>query len=319
MDIRELYRARIENRFGLKHYVQAWIISARLFAIPWVVLYTLFGILLAGVTSIERAVSAVLIVTFTLLAAHFNNNYRDVEIGVDKYVESIEEAEKILSRMKPYTAAAWIVPLRITSIKFQKINELVFTTLSIATYLVSFTKNPVTTITTAPILALGILLARTYTSIFKKHRLGEISSFLGHGFGTTCFGYLSQKPDVIAAILAGIPTGLLSGLVYSIDQFIDIKTDFVERVRSIYESWFNSRMPLGLYVLIITVFWYNTVIAWVAAGLYPRGVLITLSLIPIILYLSPQLEYNREKTLLKMIVVATTMIPLLMCIGALIK
>ncbi|MEM2195202.1 MAG: hypothetical protein QW803_12140 [Candidatus Methanomethylicia archaeon] len=317
MNVYELFKAR--GKFRLKHYIYAWIISARLFALPWVILYTIFGILLAGITNIERAIASCLIVAFILLSSHFNNNYKDVELGIDKYVDSIEEAEKICSTLKPYTAGAWMVPLRITSIKFQKANDFLFMTLAILTYLIFFTKELSILISSLPILLLGLSTGRLYTTFFKYRKLGEVAAFLGHGFGTTAFGFLSQIPDIITAILIGIPTGLISALAYSVDQFIDIKTDFIKRVRCIYESWFNSRMPLGLYVLVTFVFWINVVIAWVVAGIYPRGVLIVISLIPAFLFFSPQLEYNREKALLNIVIIAIVLIPLLMCIGVIIK
>lgn len=318
MGLYELWRARTEERFKLKHYLYAWLISARPFAIPWVTLFTLFGALLAGIESTERALASCLIVVFATLAAHFNNNYKDVELGFDKYVKTPEEAELICSTIKPYTAASWIVPLGITSVRFQKVNEYIFIALAVATYLWFFRENPYTMMVTLPVVAMGLALARTYVSVFKRARLGEVAVFLGHGFGTVALGYLSQKPDVLMALLAGVPTGLISALVYSVDQFVDIRTDFVERVRSIYESWFNSRMPLGLYVLLAMAFWYNVVVAWVATGVYPRGVLIVLATLPLVLFIAPQLEYQRYKALAKLVFTAVFLVPALMCTGALI-
>lgn len=318
MDIYELWRARVEGRFGLKHYLYAWLISTRIFAIPWAALFTVFGTLMAGVSSIERAIVAPLIVSFTLLAAHFNNNYKDVERGVDKYVDSPEEAKRICSTIKPYTAAAWIVPLRITSIRFQMANEILFIVMTIVTYLYFYSRDITILIATLPIALLGLTLARTYTTVFKPHRLGEIAIFLGHGFGATAFGFLSQKPDIVTATLVAIPPGLISAMFYSVDQFLDIKTDFVERVRSTYESWFNSKMPLGLYVILSFAFWINVVVAWVAAGIYPKGTLQVLALIPAILFIAPQIDYDTERALSRLVIIILYGIPLMLCIGAII-
>lgn len=319
MDLYELWRARAENRFTVKHYIYAWIISARLFAVPWITLFTLFGVLLAGVVNIERAIASILVTVFLTIAAHFNNNYKDVELGVDRFVESPEEARSVISTIKPYTAAAWIVPLKITSIRFQKANEYLFIALAVAVYLLFFSGDMTILLLSMPILALGVALARTYTSFFKRNRLGELALFLGHGFGTVAFGFISQKPDILMAFLSGVPTGLISGLVYGIDQFVDIRSDFIRRVRSIYESWFNSRMPLGLYLLITMAFWYNVIVTWVVAGIYPRGVLIVLATLPIVLFIAPQLEYDRYKALGRAVLLATFLIPLLMCLGVLIR
>jgi len=318
MDVYELFRARIENRFGIKHYIATWIISARIFAIPWIALFTLFGALLAGIESVERAIAAMTITSLILLAGHFNNNYKDVETGVDKYVSSIEEAEKICSTIKPYTAAAWIVPLRITSIRFHKVSEMALIAIALVIYAYFYSSNIEIALISLPMLIAGIILARTYTTHFKPKKRGEVCLFLSHGFGPTVFGFLSQKSDIIMAMLAGIPPGLISGLVYSVDQFIDIKTDFVSRVRSIYESWFNSRMPLSLYVLIIFSFWLYVVLAWIVAEIYPKGTLIVLLLLPLVLFFAPQLEFNRNSALVKIVLIATFLVPLLFCVGVLI-
>ncbi|MEM1820602.1 MAG: hypothetical protein QXU64_03305 [Thermofilaceae archaeon] len=317
--ILELWSARREGRFGIKHYILAWIVSARLFAVPWVALFTLFGALLAGITSVEMLAASIAVVVCALLASHFNNNYMDVLLGVDRYVDSPEEAKRLCSTIKPYTAAAWIVPLRITSIEFQKINEHLFLALAAIIYALMYSRDLTALLATLPVAVLGIILVKGYTTLFKPRGLGELACFLGHGFGATAFGYLSQKPDLVMAFLAAIPPGLISALAYSIDQFVDIKTDFVRRVRAVYESWFNSRMPLGLYVIVAFGFWINTVIAWVAADIYPRGVLLVLALTPLVLYYAPQLEYDRERTIARVVIISVFLVPLLMCVGALIR
>ncbi|MEM1522280.1 MAG: hypothetical protein QXU69_04600 [Thermofilaceae archaeon] len=319
MNVYELWRARIEGRFGLKHYAYAWIVSARPFAAPWVALFTLFGALLAGVSSFDRAIASCAVSVLLLLASHFNNNYRDVELGIDRYVDSPDEAERIISSVKPYTAASWLVPLRITGTRFQKSNEALMIALAIVTYLKYFHNDVEILMATLPVLALGVALARTYTSVFKRRGLGELAVFLGHGFGTSALGYLSQRVDPVNAVLVAIPTGLISALAYSVDQFVDIRTDFVRRVRSMYESWFNSRMPLGLYVLISVSMWLNIVVAWVAAGIYPRGVLLVLSIVPLALFLAPQLEYDRHRALRNVALLCVVLVPVLMCLGAVVR
>lgn len=316
MDIRELWEARNTGRFTLKHYLVAWIISTRAFAVPWVFLYTLFGALLAGLRDPVAGVAAASVSSLVLIASHFRNNYRDVELGIDKYVDSPEEARKVVSSLKPYTAAAWLVPLRITSVRFQKINEVIFLLLSLLVYV--FLVDPVKHPYTIPFYVLGVVMAETYTDWWKRKRLGEAAAFLGHGFGTVVFGYLSQSSDVVYAVLAGIPTGLVSALAYSVDQFIDIRTDFVERVRSIYESWFNSRMPLGLYVLVVVAAFFNVLVAWVAAGIYPSGVLVALAMLVEVLYRAPALEWDRERALRDLALTIIWLLPALMCLGVVI-
>ncbi|RLG86313.1 MAG: hypothetical protein DRO39_03510 [Thermoprotei archaeon] len=313
MDIYELWEAKRRGKFALKHWVWAWLISTRAIALPWVALYTLFGCLLAGVKDPAAALGAVLTVCFTLLASHFRNNYRDVELGIDRYVDDPGEAEKVVSTLKPYTAAAWLVPLRITSVGFQKANEALFLGLSAAAYaLMVLPGHP----ETLPLYALGVFMAESYTDWWKRWRLGEAAAFLGHGFSTVAFGYLSQSPDALAAALAGVPTGLISALAYSVDQFVDIKTDFVERVRSVYESWFNSRMPLGLYVLVAVALYMNVLTAWVAAGIYPPGTLLAMAIAPPVLLRAPALEWDREGALRDLALLITWLLPALMCIGA---
>ena len=313
MDVRELWEARRRGRFTLKHWAWAWLISARPIAVPWVALYTLFGCLLAGIADPVACAGAVLTVVFTLLASHFFNNYLDVVLGVDRFVDDPAEAGRVVSSLKPYTGAAWLVPLRITPVWFQRANAYAMLALSAITYVLLVPVN----VYTLSFYILGVSAAVLYTPFFKPKRLGEVAAFLGHGFSTVTFGYLSQSHDVVSAILAGIPAGLISALAYSVDQFLDIRTDFVRRVRSIYESWFNSRMPLGLYVIIAVVVFFNVLVAWVAAGIYPAGTLLAMAIMPLIMYRAPALEWDREKALRDIALIVVWLLPMLMCIGVL--
>jgi hypothetical protein len=313
LNIYELWRARVEGRFTLRHWLWAWIISSRFFAIPWVFLYTLFGALLAGINDWVSTLGACITTSLVLLMAHFRNNYRDIELGIDKYVNDVEEAEKLCSSIKPYTAAAWVVPLRITPIWFQKLNEYLMLILSLLTY--SSLVRPWVNTYTIPIYVLGVLIARYYTDFFKKKGIGEVAAFLGHGFATTTFGYLTQSTNVVHAVLAGLAPGLISGLAYSVDQYVDIKTDFVKRVRNLAEAWFNSKLPLGLYILAVFFYYLHMLTILVILKVYPPTTLITYVLIPLILLISARVEYNREKALRDAMLTAVILIPALMCLG----
>jgi hypothetical protein len=308
----DLYEARVRGRFALRHYVEAWVISTRFFALPWAMLYCLFGAALAGLRDWHASMVASAVVGLVLLAAHFRNNYRDVELGVDRYVDSPEEAQKTISTIKPYTAAAWLVPLRITSIRFQKANEyasLALATLLYALYL--FPRAPLT----LPVFILGVFFAESYTDVWKRLKLGEVACFMGHGYLSTLFGYLSQGVAGPVALLVGLVPGLISGLAYSVDQYVDIKSDFVYRVRSLAEAWFNSRLPLSLYVLMVYTIFVATAHIFVTAGIYPRGVLIVLATFLLVLVNAPRLEYNREVALRDLVLTIVILTPLLMLLG----
>jgi 1,4-dihydroxy-2-naphthoate octaprenyltransferase len=304
-----------KGKFKAKHWLAAWLISARLFAVPWVLLYTLFGALLASVRDWVSAVGTIPVVVCILLASHFRNNYRDVELGVDKYVENIEEAKKVISTIKPYTAAAWLVPLRITPVWFQKVNERLFIALSVVIYV--FLVKPWLNPYTIPIYLLGVALGLSYTDFFKRKGIGEVAAFIGHGWATTIFGYISQSQNFTTAILAGIAPGLLSAFAYSIDQYVDLKTDFVRRVRSIAEAWFNSKLPLGVYIIAIYFSFIHLVTLMVAVGIYPKGILLVYAVTPIILLVSARIEYNRDKAIRDGVVILVILIPMLMCLGTL--
>jgi len=314
VDIYELWKAKREGRFTLKHWIWAWLISARLIAVPWVFLYTLFGALVAGVRDWGSAVGACVTVSLVLLASHFINNYRDVVRGVDRYVDDPREARKIISTLKPYTAAAWVVPLRITGIWFQKASAIVMLAASAIVYVLFVHSGPLT----LGLYLLGVFMALTYTDFWKPMRLGEVAAFLGHGFATSAFGFLSQSGDVLAAMLVGVVPGFISALAYSVDQYADIKTDFVERVRSIAEAWFNSKLPLGLYIIAIVGFFYHLITVWVALGIYPRGVLLTYVLVPFFLITAARVEYDREKGIRDAALLAVILLPALMCLGAMV-
>jgi len=313
MNIYELWEAKRKGKFTFKHWVWAWLISTRAITLPWVFLFTLFGALVAGVHNWTSAIGAAVTTSLVLLVAHFINNFGDVLLGVDRYVDDPEEARKIVSSIKPYTAAAWIVPLRITSMKFQLANALALSVISAITYLLLVHRGP----WTLGLYLLGVFMAITYTPFWKPMRLGELAAFLGHGFATSTFGFLSQSGDVLAAMLVGVVPGFISALAYSVDQYADIKTDFVERVRSIAEAWFNSKLPLGLYVIAVVGFFYHLLTVWVALGIYPRGVLLTYILVPFFLMTAARVEYDREKGIRDAALLAVILLPALMCVGAL--
>jgi 1,4-dihydroxy-2-naphthoate octaprenyltransferase len=315
LGVLDLYEARRRGRFTLKHWVEAWIISTRFFALPWAMLYCLFGATLAGVRDWQVAAAASLVTGLVLLAAHFRNNYRDVELGVDRYVDSVEEARKTISIIKPYTAAAWLVPLRITSVRFQKANE--YASLAVATALYALYVLPRAPLT-LPVFILGVFFAESYTDLWKRRGLGEIAVFMGHGYLSTLFGYLSQAADP-RALLVGLAPGLVSGLAYTVDQYVDLKSDFVVRVRNLAEAWFKSELPLSLYVLLVYAFFIAATHILVTAGVYPRGVLIVLAALPLVLVNAPRLEYNRDRALRDLVLTIVVAVPLLMFLGALLS
>jgi 1,4-dihydroxy-2-naphthoate octaprenyltransferase len=316
LGVLELYEARRSGRFTLRHWVEAWVISARFFALPWATAFCLFGAALAGIRDWQAALAASIVTGLVLLAAHFRNNYRDVELGVDRYVDSVEEARRVISTIKPYTAAAWLVPLRITSVRFQKVNE--YASLALATALYALYVLPKAPLT-LPVFALGVFFAETYTDIWKRRGLGEIACFMGHGYLSTLFGYLSQGVVGLGALLVGVAPGLISGLTYSVDQYVDLKSDFVVRVRNLAEAWFKSELPLSLYVLVAYTLFIATTHIFVTAGVYPRGVLLVLLTLPLVLVNAPRLEYNRERALRDTALTLVILVPLLMLLGALLR
>jgi len=308
MSVMELYEKR--GSYTARDWLELWVISARVFALPWVVLFTLFGGLLVGVSNWVTMGIGMLIVALVTMSGHFINNFRDVELGIDKFVDSPERAKKTISTLKPYTAASWLVPLRITSIRFQKLNAIA---LALIAFILQCLFMP---LRTWPAFIIGSTVALTYTDFFKRKHLGEVAAFLGHGFSTVLYGVLSQSTSFLYGSVAAVPPALLSSLAYSVDQFIDIKTDFVYRVRSIYESWFNSKMPISLYVIIALWAFIMVVIAWVAAEIYPKNILLIMAIIPLILYYAPMLDWDRENGLQKVAMIATFLIPGLFCLGA---
>jgi 1,4-dihydroxy-2-naphthoate octaprenyltransferase len=276
-------------------------------------LYCLFGAVLAGVRDWWTAMAAAAATALVLVAGHFRNNYRDVELGIDRYVESPEEAERLISTIKPYTAAAWLVPLRITPVGFQKVNEAVFLLLSVVLYALYVLPRSWLTL---PVFLLGVLFAETYTDFWKRRRLGEVAAFMAHGYLSTLFGYLAQSADP-RALLVGLAPGLISGLAYSVDQYVDLRSDFAVRVRSLAEAWFKSELPLSLYVLVAYMFFTAVVHVLVTAGVYPRGVLLVLASLPLVLYYAPMLDYERERAMRAAALTYVWLVPALMLLGAL--
>jgi 1,4-dihydroxy-2-naphthoate octaprenyltransferase len=309
--LRELYERSRSGRLTLPDRLYLALVSARPFAWPWAALLVLFGAALAGIRHPYAAAGAVLAAIAGVTAGHYRNNYRDLELGVDRPMSSIDDVPT--SAAKPYTAAAILVPLGITSARFQRALEYSSLALSLLAALLFLPLNPLT----VSFYALGVAVAELYTDVFKRRGLGELAIFLGYGVATVGLGCASQGCPWQLAALAGIPPGALSALSYGLDQFVDIRDNFVRRVRAVYESWFNSRMPVGLYIILAVVVFYNLLIAYVAAGLYPRGTLLSLAALPIVLFYAPMLDYDMERALGVVVPVAVWLLPLTLFLGAL--
>jgi len=262
--------------------MKAWIVSARLFVIPWMLVNTLYGVVLAGF-ELSQWILSFGIVTSLLLMAHFINNWRDFVKGVDE-----------VSEAKPYTVASQILPRGFLSVRTMKLSALFFGLLSLS-LLMAYGPLRVDVIS---LYLLGVLMAVSYTDFFKPRGLGEVALFLGHGFGAVSLAYSLIRPIDLTGISAGFLIGMFTGILYSLDQWQDVKTDFVKKASDLAWMIFKANIR-------ISVLWWFAITAtlvmqmgFVLMGVLPAVTLIAVFILPVAHVVGILLDYNFQKGIL---------------------
>ena len=277
--------------------------AARPFAIPWVFVNTLLGATLAGIDWLKWFVAFV-IVGMVLVASHYINSWRDFVRGFDKLDEG--------STAKSYTSASQILPRGLLDTSDVTRGALVLLALAIALMVVYAPKR----IDVWGLFALGIFLAVTYTDFWKTRGLGELALFLGHGWGTTTFTYSLIKPIDVEGIMVGVLLGILAALVYTLDQYPDVETDFGKKAKDLAYLMFKAEVKPSSYL------WFSAsavaflTVVFVLLGWLPREILVGLLCMPIFHIAGLVIDYDYEKgTLIGL--VAVWLYPLLASIAML--
>ncbi len=259
--------------------VKAWIMATRLFVFPWMLFNTLLGVTLAGFNWKMWGVSF-LATLFWLFSAHFINSWRDYARGLD----SAENG----STIKPYTAGAQVLPLKLLTETEVIASAIGFGLLSIA-LLVTYAPLRLDVIL---VYAIGPAMAITYTDFFKPRGLGEIALFLGHGFGATTFAYSLLKPVDATGLAAGILLGFWAGIIYTLDQWPDVETDFQKKIKTVAYYMMKAKIqPSQIWMFLATGSMVMQV-AFVLMGLMPQVTLWTVLILPISHFLGIILDYD---------------------------
>jgi len=261
--------------------VKAWIIACRPFAWPWLLVNTLLGVSLGGFEP-AKWLLAFAVTTLVLTAGHFFNSWID-------YVRGFDQVEGG-SKAKVYTAGSQVLPRGWLSLRTVKIST--FTLLVFAFILLTFA--PVR-VDVYALFALGVFCAFAYSLWLKRMGLGEISLFLGHGFATTGFAYSLVKPFDLTAFAAGVLLGFWAGVVYTIDSYIDIETDFAKRVKNLAYLMFKANFRISMLWYFLCTGSFTLQFGFILLGVLPAKTLLTLFVLPIAHVTSILLEYQFEK------------------------
>ena len=264
--------------------LKAWIIAGRFFAAPWIVVNTLLGVKLAGFDFKAWMLSFVIVLS-VLLAGHYMNAWRDYTLGFDQLENG--------SKAKPYTAASQVLPRGWLTLKEVKLSTFAFFALSIIIFILYAPKR----LDTIALFLLGIFVATTYSDWWKPKGFGEVALFLGHGFGASTFAYTLLKPITGEALAAGTLLGLLAGVVYTVDQWQDVETDFSKRVKNYAYLMAKADIRLSalLYFAVTAVVTIH--LAFVLMGILRASTLKALLLMPLFHFCGVLLDYHFEKGL----------------------
>ena len=261
--------------------IRAYITLLRIFIFPWLAVNTLLGNRLAGF-DIHAWGLALLITTLVAFAGHMINAFRDYELGFDGVNGSVP---------KPYTSACSIIPSGIISVRVAKVSTLVFLLASLL-MIVFFAPLRVDTVS---LYILGVFCALTYTDLGKKHSMGELYLFLGHGFGTSTFAYSLVRPITIEALATGTLLGLLAGVIYTVDQWVDAETDFARRVKNYAYLITKANMRLSTFFYFAVTAVVTIHLAFVLMGILRASTLKALLLMPLFQFSGALLDYQFEK------------------------
>lgn len=219
--------------------IKAWLIAGRLFAAPWMLVNALLGVSLAGFDVVKWLLSFTIVLS-VLTAGHFLNAWRDFVKGLDKVDEG--------SVAKPYTAGSQVLPRGWLSLRTVKTSAIAFLTLSVL--LLAFAPRRIEVYL---LFCLGVSVAILYTDYFKPRGLGEVALFLGHGFGATGFAYSLVRSIDLTGLSAGILLGFWAGIVYTVDQWQDVETDFAKKVKTFAYLIFEANMKISqLWYFLVT-------------------------------------------------------------------
>ena len=260
---------------------KAWFIASRPFAIPWILVNTFLGARLAGF-DFGKWLLASAIVSLILLAAHYVNNWRDFVKGFDK-LESGSSA-------KPYTAASQLLPRG--ELTVQEMKGATIIVLGLSLVLMGFAPKR---LDVWLLYILGVSVALTYTDFFKPKGFGEVALFLGHGFGASTFAYSLIRPVTVEALAAGTLLGMLAGIVYTIDQWQDVETDFAKRVKNYAYLIAKAEMRLSTFFYFAVTAIVTIHLAFVLMGVLRPSTLKALLLMPLFHFAGVMLECQFEK------------------------
>jgi 1,4-dihydroxy-2-naphthoate octaprenyltransferase len=262
--------------------IRAWAISARPFAVPWMLANTLAGSALAGFSA-GRWLPAFAVTTCVLLYAHFLNNWRDFARGVDR-------PGRGGSRAKPHTAASQLLPRGLLTVRETQASAAAFLALA-ALLFVLFAPARADAVL---VFLLGVASASLYTDVLKPRKVGEVGLFLGHGLGTTALAYSFARPLDAAGLAAGFLLGAWAAGVYAIDQWMDI-TDLGRRARSVAEMIFASRLRISSYWWFLATMCWTLQAGFVLMGLLPGGTMLTVLALPLAHVTGVVLDYSLDR------------------------
>lgn len=259
-------------------------IAGRFFVAPWMLCNILLGVSLAGFDAVKWLLSFAIVLSI-LTAGHFLNDWRDFVKGLDKIDEG--------SIAKPYTAGSQVLPHGWLSLRTIKISTVAF--LALSAILLVFAPRRIDVYL---FYGIGVSMALTYTDILKPKGLGEVALFLGHGFGSTSFAYSLVKPVDLTGLSAGALLGFWAGIVYTIDQWQDVTTDFAEKVKNLAYMMFKANMKISqLWYFLVTASLVMQV-SMVLMGWFPSETLATILILPLAHIVGVLLDYQFDKGVL---------------------
>jgi len=145
---------------------------------------------------------------------------------------------------------------------------------------------------------IGVILGITYSTIpfgLSYSGFGEIAVPLGFGVTVTLGSFFVQTQQLSwLPVISSVPTAILVGLILIINEFQDSEADGLAGKKTVVVRIKNKRKAILIYQILL-VFAFVWIIVFVIIRLFPIWTLLTILLIPWLIWIIKNSSNNYDK------------------------
>ena len=262
----------VRHLLKLRTVAKIWLIEIRPKFLVVSVALAIMGTSIAwrgGFFSLRYAVLGFIGLILWQISMHLLNDYYDYRSGVD-----------LKTQRTPFSGGSGILPAQL--LRARDVLKLGLLSFALAAPIWSYfviTKG----LLLLPLLLVGAVCVFLYTPVLTKWGLGEITSGLGMGvLPILMFYFIQSGKYTTEAVVVAITCGILLFDTSLLVEFPDVEADRIVGRKNL--PIILGRGRAGSIYLVGTLVVYAWVVGWVAAGVMPRAVLLSLLTVPLALW-----------------------------------